>query len=636
MIDQETIQKLQFDKMIHEVAKYAIGDYTKERIRALEISTRLAIVKIKQKETLEARLIIDSGQYVPFMGLTQIKRLMDEVQKGLLLMPRELIEAADFLRSNRLIRIFFEKNQYQAPLLYDYSRSLSEFSVVEETIYQKIQNGRIAEDASKELRRIRKKQRECEKEIEEKLLKFLHHPNNRSLVQETLIVKKEEHFTIPIKASYKNKVAGRIVAQSNNGQTVFIEPAAVEKLNERLMMLRTEETAEEYQILAELNGLLSERALAITNGIEAITALDIIFARAKFGRELGGITPQINKEERIVIVQGKHPLLPLDAVPLDFTLGKSYRGLVITGANAGGKTVVLKTIGLLTLMTMFGLQIPAKSGTDIAVLDHLFVDIGDQQNIENALSTFSGHMKNIAAILQRIERHTLVLLDEIGSGTEPNEGAGLAIAIMETMYQSGAILVATTHYGEIKRFAAEHADFIPAAMAFDQETLTPKYRLQVGQIGDSQALWIARKMKMAPELLQQAAAFINEKQYPTQKKMFKLAKKEAAIFDKKVNEHARYHKGDRIFLNESKESAIVFEDQGKPDIQVFVNDEILEVPRRRVRFEASVHELYPLNYDLDSLFTDFQTRKQARDLARGSKKAHKRLAKEAEARKQHL
>ena len=581
-MNHETIQKLQFTTILKEVQTRAIGEYSKERLAKMVPATRLETVQSRLTETTEARLIIDSGQHVPFMGLSQITRLLQQVKKGLILTPNELIEVADFLRSSQRIQKFFEKNQYQT--------------------------------------------------IETKVTKFLRNKNNQLYIQENMMVKKGEHYTVPIKASYKNKVSGTIIEQSNKGQTVFIEPVAISKLNEQLTLLKAEETAEEYQILAELTGLINEQERLVDQAVDTMTTLDIIFARGKYSREIGGITPKVNKEERLRIVQGKHPLLLEHAVPLTFSLGAEYRGLVITGANAGGKTVVLKTVGLLTVMTQFGLQIPAQAGTEIPVLDEIFVDIGDQQNLENALSTFSGHMKNIAEMLRNVKRHTLVLLDEIGSGTEPNEGAGLAIAIMETMYQKGALVVATTHYGEIKRFAQEHDDFVPAAMAFDRETLTPKYQLKIGEVGDSQALWIARKMKMEPQLIEKAAHYIQRKEYPTNRSLFKPLKAKETTFAMFVKETHRYQKGDRVLLTETQQIGLVFTDEGEQEIQVFVNDKIENVPRRRLKLQAKAQDLYPQDYDLESLFTDFHERKKLKDIERGSKKAQKQLRKEAEKR----
>ncbi|MBV7391699.1 endonuclease MutS2 [Enterococcus alishanensis] len=629
-MNTETFKQLQFDKIQTEVQKRAIGDLTKEKIAHLAPQSNLATVTVWQKETQEARLMIDSGQHVPFMGLVRINQLNQQIKKGLILNPAELTEVADFLRSSQLMVKFFDKNRYQAPTLASYSQNLPDFSSMTETIYQKIQHHKVSSEASRFLRKTRRQKSETESEIQEKLNKYLRHPNNKNWIQDSIIVKKGEHFTIPIKASYKNKVDGTVIEESGKGQTVFVEPSTVSKLNEKLSFLIADEVAEEYQILAELTGALAENQDLIDFTIESISGFDLIFARGKYSREMNGITPKVNKNEVIKIIAGKHPFLSQEAVPLDFELGENYRGLVITGANAGGKTVVLKTVGLFSLMAMFGLQIPAAEGSEIAVLNDLFVDIGDQQNLENALSTFSGHMKNIAEILRQAKRHSLVLLDEIGSGTEPNEGAALAIAIMETLYQSGVLIVATTHYGEIKRFAETHEDFVPAAMAFDRENLTPKYRLQVGKTGDSQALWIAKKMHMAPALIQQAANYISDKNYLTEKKIFHSVKETSQI-EKRSEE--RFNQGDQVILTETNQVGLVYQDEGKAEVTVYLEKEMIPILRKRLKLKMTAQELYPADYDLSSLFVDFHERKREKDLARGSKKAHKELDKEMRLRR---
>ena len=631
-MNKETLNKLQFNNVQEEVQAKAIGNYSKIRIGELSPQTNLATVKVWQQETQEARLILDSNQHVPFMGLSRIDSLMAQVQKGMILAPDDLIEYADFLRSSRMIDKFFEKNQYQTPLLYQYSKSLPSLLEIEEEIYQKIQHQKVSDAASSNLRKVRKQIRENEKEIQDKLTRFLKNSSNKEMIQDGIIVQKDGHYTVPIKMSYKNKVAGNMIEQSNKGTTVFVEPAAVAKLNEQLIMLKAEEVAQEYQILAELTGYLAEKETIIEFIMETITAFDIIFARAKYSREINGITPKVNKNEVIHIKKGIHPFLPKGAVPLDFTLGEGHRGLVITGANAGGKTVVLKTVGLLTLMTMFGIQIPVQEGTDIAVFDEVFVDIGDQQSMENALSTFSGHMDSIASILNKVKRHSLVLLDEIGSGTEPNEGAALAIAIMEALYAKGALVVTTTHYGEIKRFAEEHEDFIPAAMEFDRESLTPKFILHLGESGDSQALWIAKKVNMASNLIKQAQKYIDTKDYQTQKKEFSKNEIKSEMIKEKI---PTFGKGDRILLTESQRKGLIYEDSGSDNVVVYIDNDVVEVPRQRIQLLTMAEELYPEGYDLDSLFTDFLTRKVRKDLDRGSKKAQKILDKEMKKRREN-
>lgn len=631
IVNQETLQKLQFDRIINDISKRVIGEHTKERLRQMKIATSIDIVKVRQQETSEARLIVDSGQHVPFMGLIQINRLMIQVKKGIILTPDELIEFADFLRSNRMIQNFFEKNKFQAPLLSKYGQALPNFLTVEDNIYEKIQKNQVADSASKNLRRFRQKLKEVEAEIEVKLQKFLRNSSNQTMIQERLIVQKEGRLTVPIKSSFKNKIDGAVIDQSRNGQTVFVEPQMVNRLNEQIENLKYQIEAEEYQVLAELTGSLSEQAVSIKNSIDAITMMDLIFARAKYGREYDGITPRVNKDEQINIIKGRHPFLGKKAVPLNFNLGKDYRGLVITGANAGGKTVVLKTVGLLTLMMMFGLQIPADSESELAVFNDIFVDMGDQQNLDNALSTFSGHMQNIASILRKVNRNTLILLDEIGSGTAPNEGAGLAIAIMESLYQKGGLLVATTHYGEIKNFAKQHEDFMPALMKFDQKTLTPKYQLQIGQSGDSQALWIARKMKMSKALIQTASKYIDTKNYATKKTIF--SHQEGLENDRLTSNEVQYQKGDRVQLTFNGKTGLVFEDDGQSRIQVYVDRNIQSIIRRRIKLVNSATELYPNGYDLDQLFSDFHERKEIRDLERGSKIAQKKLDQAARERR---
>ncbi|MBO1299818.1 MULTISPECIES: endonuclease MutS2 [unclassified Enterococcus] len=624
-----TIEQLQFEQIRKEVISRAIGDHTKKRLAEMSIPTNLQTVETRQTETKEARTILESNQHVPFMGLTRIAALTDQVKKGFILTPAELIEYADFLRSSRMITRFFEKNQYQTPLLYAYSKYLPDLQSVEELIYEQIKNQQVADEASKNLRKVRKQIQTIEKEIQDRLTKFLRHPSNKEMIQERMIVQKGEHATIPIKASYKNKVAGTIIEQSNKGTTVFIEPTAVAKASAQHQLLKAEAIAEEYQILASLTGALAENEQAIDQIIDTVTVLDIIFARGKYSREINGITPIVNKSERIHLKQARHPLLSEKAVPLDFDLGADYRGLVITGANAGGKTVVLKTVGLLTLMAMFGLQVPAKNGTELAVFDEVFVDVGDQQDLANALSTFSGHMQNVVQILNKVGRNTLVLLDEIGSGTEPTEGAALAIAIMSAMYEKGALMVATTHYGEIKEFAEKHEDFVPAAMAFDREALQPKYQLQVGKTGESQALWIAKKMKMSETLIQQAQQYLTTKNYSIEKRLFKQKKKNQ---EAPKEEKVLFSKGDRVYATQFQKEALVFEDTGEDTIVIFIDKQKETVLRQRVVLKMSAEELYPVGYEIDHLFTEFKDRKWQRDIDRGSKKAQKKLLKEARQR----
>ena len=627
-MNNETFEKTQFNEIKAQLSSYAISSFGKKRIENTQPHSKLSVVKKRLTETTEAKKLLDSSLHVPFTGLQSIEHITNQLEKGFVLTPQELLEYADFLRSLRLIRQFFEKNQTVAPLLNRYGQGLNDFNEIEEEIYQVIRNGRIIDDASRELRRARRDIAETQDKIQELLKKFIR--QNKEKLQEAIITKRNDVFTVPIKSAYKKQVKGTIIELSSKGTTAYIEPSNVSRWNEQLVYHKMIEEAEVYQILATLTGLLAEALPLIQQNIEIIAEFDHIFARGKFSRELKGITPEINSDGYIHLVSATHPLIN-NAVPLDLTIGEDYRGLTITGPNAGGKTVVLKTVALMSLMTMIGLQIPAKEGTEIAIFDQIFVDIGDAQSIENALSTFSGHMQNISEILRKTHKNSLILLDELGSGTEPNEGAALAIAIMEEFYQKGSILITTTHYGEIKRFAEQHPDFITAAMDFDAEHLTPKYRLLIGQTGESNALWIAKKMAISEQIITKAQNYFNDRSYDLEKKSFKTkTKKQPTAADE-----MSYYKGDKVFLLEQQKAALVYQEiPFTENVKVFLDNTFIEVPKRRMKLEFRASELYPADYELENLFEDFHTRKERRDIDRGSKKAQRKLRKEALQRRQ--
>ncbi|MEI5992861.1 endonuclease MutS2 [Candidatus Enterococcus mansonii] len=629
-MNQETYTKTQFNQIKETLENHAVSSYGKELIQNLKPSNKIDVVKKRLQETSEAKALLDAQLHAPFMGLNTIKQLTNQVEKGFILDPSELVSYADFLRSNRLIQQFMEKNEWIAPLLAKYGKSLQVFPEIEKEIYQVIRNNQIENDASRELRKIRRSLQECDKEIETKLQSFLRQAQNKSKIQEAIIVKKNDRYTIPIKATYKNQITGTIVELSSKGTTVFVEPAGVIKLNDKLYQLKMEEATEVYQILSTLTGLIAEQMNTIQSNLEIIAQYDMIFARAKYSREINGIEPKLNQDGIIEFVNVKHTLLGESAVPLNLSIGKEYRGLTITGPNAGGKTVVLKTIALISLQTMIGLQIIADIGTNIAIFDQIFVDIGDQQSIENALSTFSGHMGNISEILAKTKGNSLILLDEVGSGTEPNEGAALAIAIMEAFYKKGSIILTTTHYGEIKRFSEQHEDFITAAMAFDAETLTPKYQLILGETGESNAFWIANKMNLEKTVVKQAQTYLQTREYSTEK--YRFSKNTAKTEAPRV--FPTYQKGDRVFWTEKKEIVLIYDQIEMTDKAIiYVDNEKKTVHKRQLKLERSASDLYPPNYDLDSLFEDYHERKKQRDLERGSKKAYKKLKKEMQARK---
>ena len=623
-----TFEKLQYNELKEIVKSYCVSGLGKQLLDKLEPSASIKVVKNRLNETTEARAILDAEGHVPFFGISNIDSTIQKLEKGMILDPTELVSVSDFLRGCRKVKTFMLDKEFFAPILASYANSMSEFKSVEEEINFSIKGNSIDSAASKELKRIRNNIDSVEGKIKERLNKFLNSSTNKKYIQEFFISKKDDRYTIPVKASYKNQVAGTIVEISSKGSTVFIEPNTVTKLNVELASLKAEEAMEEYQILATLSGMILEDIYNIKINMELISQYDMVFAKAKCSKHIGGIEPKLNDYGYVKLVGCRHPLLAGEAVPLNFEIGQNYRSLIITGPNAGGKTIVLKTIGLLTLATMSGFHIAGDKETEIAVFENIFVDIGDNQSIENALSTFSSHMKNLSEIMRASNNNTLLLFDEIGSGTEPNEGAALAISILEEFYHMGCITVATTHYGEIKRFSEMHSDFMNAAMQFNSETLEPMYKLMIGKSGESNALWISRKMNIRENVLQRAKGYIENKEYHLEKLNEGKVRK-PKIVKQKIEETNEYTKGDRVKLLDYDEFGIVYQEKDNfSNIVVFYNGQFIEVNVKRISLEVKAKELYPEGYDLDTLFVDYKERKMQHDIERGSKKALRKIQKE--------
>ncbi|MHC8668175.1 endonuclease MutS2 [Bacillus cereus] len=623
-----TFEKLQYNELKDIVKSYCVSGLGKELLNKLEPSTSIKIVRNRLNETTEARAILDAEGHVPFFGISNIASTIQKLEKGMILDPEELVSVSDFLRGCRKIKKFMLDKEFFAPVLASYANSMTEYKSIEEEINFSIKGNSIDVAASKELKRIRNNIDSVDGKIKERLTKFLNSSANKKFIQEFFISKKDDRYTIPIKSSYKNQVAGSIIEASAKGSTVFIEPHTVTKLNAELAGLKAEEAVEEYQILATLSGMVLENIYSIKINMELISQYDMVFAKAKFSKSIDGIEPKLNDHGYIHLVNCKHPLLTGQVVPLHFKIGQEYRSLIITGPNAGGKTIVLKTIGLLTLATMSGLHIAGDKGTEIAIFENVFVDIGDNQSIENALSTFSSHMKNLSEIMRMSNNNTLLLFDEIGSGTEPNEGAALAISILEELYFAGCITVASTHYGEIKRFSEMHDDFMNAAMQFNSETLEPLYKLVIGKSGESNALWIANKMSVKEHVLKRAKEYMGNKEYALEKVNESKIRKPKFVQEKRES-HYEYKIGDRVNLLDHDDFGIIYKEKDNfYNVVVYYNGEFVEVNVKRITLEVAAKELYPEGYDLNTLFVDYKERKMQHDIERGSKKALRKIQKE--------
>ena len=604
-----TFEKLHYDKL-KEIVLYP--------------SSNIKNVNRMLDETSEGRRLLDAGYHIPLEGIFDICPLLDKIDKGGVLEPSELTSICDFLRGCRKIKSFIKDKEGYAETLSSYGENITELKYIEEEIENAIRGSIVDSNATKDLKKIRRQISICEEKIKEKLEKFIKNTSNREYLQEFFV---SQRYTVPIKAAYKNHVQGSIVEVSSKGSTVFIEPNIISKYTVELVTLTADESVEEYKILSTISEMIYDRIQSLKVNIDVISEYDMILAKAKYSREINGIKPRLNDCGYINIIQGRYNLIE-NCIPLDFQIGDSYRSLIITGPNAGGKTVVLKTVGLMTLAVMSGFHVSCREGSEMSVFDKVFVDIGDNQSVENSLSTFSSHVKNLAEILKDSRKNTLLLFDEIGSGTEPNEGAALAIAILEEFYHKGCITVASTHYGEIKNFSENHPHFENAAMEFKKDTLEPLYRLHIGKIGDSNALYISEKMGIPESILKKSRMYMGNKNYNYEK--LKDSKIKRNSEEKSFNAEVYFEKGDKVTILDINKSGIVYKEINQfNNVIVFVDGDFKEINYKRLKIEFKSIELYPEGYDLNQLFVSYKERKLEHDIERGSKKALKKIKKES-------
>ena len=623
-MNEYVYEKLQFNKLKEHVKEYCVSSLGRSLIDKLTPIGNIKAVDNRLNETTEARKLLDISGNVQLNGIVNIKEIIEKVKKDIVLDPENLTNVASFLRGCSKIKNYMKDKEFYAKTLYSYSLNIVDLKYIEEEIEAAIRNNKIEDDATSELKKIRKQLAQLESKISDGLNSFLKNPSNKNFIQDFFVTRRQGRLTVPIKASYKNMVSGVIIESS--GKTAFMEPDNVSKFTSKYNELKAEEAIEEYKILSYLTINIYDNLNAIEGNIDVMAHYDMVFAKGKFSKAIGGIAPKLNDYGYINIINGKHPLLEGNVVPLNVSIGESYRSLIITGPNAGGKTVVLKTIGLLTLAMQAGLHIPVQEETQMSVFDNVFADIGDDQSIENSLSTFSAHVKNLSGILRQTNKNTLLLFDEIGSGTEPNEGAALAIAILEEVYCKGAITIATTHYNEIKNFSLSHPDFENAAMKFNKETLEPLYQLVIGESGDSNALWISRKMGIYEDVLNRAEKYMKLKSY----NLNKIDKSKIRTKKEIIHEVNRYNfcVGDKVYINEIHDSAIVYKEKDEyNNVVVFHNKEFKTFNEKLLKLECTAKELYPDGYDLNTIFISYRERKVEKDIKRGSKKMLKKIKK---------
>lgn len=506
----KTLNKLEFNKICDTLKSYSITYIGKEYSENLKpYSTKAEIVKA-QKQTTEASTLLYRKGSIPVGEIENITPHIKKLNSGLFLNVKQLLDLTKILKISSTLKDYFFSTEIDMSEFINLENLFNNLYInpsIEKTISQSIvDENTLSDDASKELNVIRKSIRSKEQEIRNKLNSFLH----SKYVQESVITVRSGRFVIPVKNEHRQDIKGFIHDISSSGSTVFVEPIAIFDLNNDLNNLKNEEQIEIEKILQKLTSLFFNIIPNMENNVNLIGLIDFIFAKAKYSNSLDATEPIINDEKVINLLRAWHPLLNKNqAVKNDIPIGKDYNCLIITGPNTGGKTVTLKTAGLLMLMAMSGLHITAKEGSSIYVADNIYADIGDDQSIADSLSTFSSHMTNIANILNEATENSFILIDELGSGTDPVEGSSLAISILEKLNSLKALTLSTTHYPEIKHFALVTDGFENASVEFNIETLSPTYKLLLGVPGTSNAFAISRKLGISEEIINRAKDFID-------------------------------------------------------------------------------------------------------------------------------
>ena len=510
-MQKRTLRVLEFTKIRDMLSELAVTPMGKEKCNALEPSESLAQVQQWQQETEEATVIL---QYLGGSPLTPFDNVQSHItlaQKGATLSTKALLSVAEMLRASRSVRSALVTDRKNTPLLTGYASALRQVAHVERDISDAIlSEDEISDHASSTLADIRRHLRGATDRIRDKLNQMIRNPGFAKFVQDPIITVRNGRYVIPVRAEARGNVPGLVHDQSASGATLFIEPMAAVEMGNELKEWELKERQEIARILYALSQEIAPYASDLLEDMETLAELDQIFARGILSRRMNAVQPKLNDHGYLNIIRGRHPLIDPDkVVPGSLWLGDEFTELIITGPNTGGKTVTLKTVGLFTLMACAGLQVPADLGTELSVFEQVFADIGDEQSIEQSLSTFSGHMSNIVTIMQEVTPRDLVLFDELGAGTDPTEGAALAQSILKRLLQIQVRTMATTHYAELKAFALSTPGVENASVEFNVETLRPTYRLSIGVPGKSNAFEISRRLGLSASLIDEAKALLS-------------------------------------------------------------------------------------------------------------------------------
>ena len=519
---KHSIEVLELEKIMNDVEEQADTFLGRKIISEIKPVTNLNYIEERLQEVTQAKKIYEDFSKPPFGGVRDVRDYLKKADKEIVLSISELIDIESTVGAFRNIRKFFNEIKENSDqriiereynLIFEIGDGIDVFADLRNEINRCIDyTGVVKDEASSKLKSLRNRLESIENKIRDQLDKITKSSNYQDMLQESLVTRRENRYVVPVKKEYRNSFDGIVHDQSSSGMTIFMEPMAVVKLNNELREVKEEEEREIYRILQQLSYLVADFSKEIEDSLKNVTILDQIFAKAKYSKMVDGSAPSLNDQGIIKINEGRHPLLKEDPVPISIEVGDGFNNLVITGPNTGGKTVSLKTVGLFVLMVQSGLHIPAEEDSLIAVFNKVFADIGDEQSIEQNLSTFSSHMNNIRNYLESADSKSLVLLDELGAGTDPREGAALGISILEKLKSKNAITIATTHYSQLKSYAYSFPRVQNASVEFDLESLKPTYKLIMGVPGGSNAFEIALRLGLPEEIVKEARKLIDKKE----------------------------------------------------------------------------------------------------------------------------
>ncbi len=610
---------LGFDTIIERLQSHAVSQAARRKLAETAPYLNEGLARARMEETTAALSVMKNAGSPPLTETEGTESSLVQALQGGMLLPEQLCSVARFCASVRRMRRYLQGAQTTSAGIASWAGELPDLDELEEEIDRSVREDAVLDSASPALRDLRRQREHTEQDVREKLNQIL--LRHKKELADTYVTQRGGLFVVPVQKRFQSAFPGRAVDASAKGNTVFMEPTAVQALRQRLDALQVDIDTEERRILWALSDRTAACGDPLRRSIRTMTDLDALFARAKLSEEMDARPAELTAERRIRLVEARHPLLdPASCVPLTLELALPDCGIAVTGPNTGGKTVCLKTVGLLTMMAQAGLHVPCGEGTVIGLMDAVLCDIGDSQSISQSLSTFSGHMTNVIRILQACSRDSLVLLDELGSGTDPAEGSGLAAAILEELLRRRCFFLVTTHDPQIKQWAEQTEHVIPGRMAFDRDSLRPLYHLELGRSGESCAIEIARRLGMDEGLLRRArqAADHGFSAPPAwQEPSMRIPASHLQRLPKPAGSFERFTMGDSVMLLPDRAAAIVYrpaDEDGNVVIQL--QGRKLTVRHNRLKLLVPAAELYPPDYDFSIIFDTVADRKAAHTMSR--------------------